>query len=280
MTTLLEARRGAVARLRAADVPDAVQDTAVLLGFVLGVQRADLALLSAQTVLTVAQVEALDRAVTARAARKPMSHITGQRLFWGRSFAVTPDVLDPRPETEALIEAALAEPFASVLDLGTGSGCILLTLLAERRAARGVGVDLSDAALGVARRNAADLGVQAEFAQGSWFDPVHDQFDLIVSNPPYITADEMADLSPEVLAEPHLALTPGGDGLAAYRLICAQAPRFLTSAGRLLVEIGAVQGPAVVALFTAAGFADVQILPDLEGRDRVVSGRISAVQTA
>lgn len=274
MTTLIDARRSAVARLVAAGVPDAAQDAAVLLGFVLGVARADLALLPSQTVLTDAQIVALDRAITARAARQPMSHITGQRLFWGRSFAVTPDVLDPRPETETLIAAALGAPFGSVLDLGTGSGCILLTLLAERPGATGLGVDLSGAALAVARRNAAALGVQAGFAQGSWFDPVQGRFDLIVSNPPYIAADEMPGLSPEVrLFEPHLALTPGGDGLDPYRIICAAAPDYLTDAGLLLVEIGPTQGPAVAGFFAAAGLVGIEILPDLDGRDRVVSGQ-------
>lgn len=279
MTTLLDARRAAVARLMAADVPGAAQDAVVLISYVLGIGRSDLALLPAQTVLTDAQAHALDQAVSARVARRPISHITGQRLFWGRAFGVTPDVLDPRPETESLVAAALAAPFSSVLDLGTGSGCILLTLLAERPGVRGLGVDLSVPALAVARRNAAALGVQADFAQGSWFDPVQGLFDLIVSNPPYISADEMAGLSPEVLAEPHVALTPGGDGLAAYRIICATAPRFLVRGGRLLVEIGAAQGPAVAALFATAGFEDVQILPDMDGRDRVVLGRFTAGQT-
>ncbi|WP_022703828.1 peptide chain release factor N(5)-glutamine methyltransferase [Pseudorhodobacter ferrugineus] len=274
MTTLLVARRTAVAQLRAAEVPDAAQDAAVLLGFVLGVSRADLALMPAQTVLTGAQVDALAAAVSARATRRPVSHITGQRLFWGRSFAVTPDVLDPRPETESLIAAALTLPFSSVLDLGTGSGCILLTLLAERAGAVGLGVDLSGAALDVARRNAASLGVQASFSLGSWFAPVEGQFDLIVSNPPYIAAGEMAGLSPEVrLHEPHLALTPGGDGLDAYRIICAEAPAYLANGGRLLVEIGPTQGAAVAGFFKAAGFARIEILPDLDGRDRVVSGQ-------
>lgn len=278
MTTLLAARRAAVARLAAAQVPDAAQDAAVLVAFALGLSRADLALVSPQTELTAAQILTLDRAVTERAARKPMSHITGQRLFWGRSFAVTPDVLDPRPETETLIAAALGGRFESVLDLGTGSGCILLTLLAERPDASGLGVDVSAAALAVARRNAAALGVRAGFAQGSWFAPVAGRFDLIVSNPPYIAADEMAGLSPEVrLHEPHLALTPGGDGLEPYRIICATAPAFLTAAGRLFVEIGPSQGAAVAGFFKAAGFGAIEILPDMDGRDRVVSGRCPGV---
>lgn len=276
MTSLLEVRRAVVARLAAADVPNAAQDGAVLLAHILGIERSDLALMSPQTQLTAVQSESLELVVTARAARHPMSHITGRRLFWGRVFAVTPDVLDPRPETETLIAAALAAPFASVLDLGTGSGCILLTLLAERPLAAGVGVDVSTAALAVARRNAAALCVQADFRLGSWFEPVQGRFDLIVSNPPYIAETEMADLSPEVRHyEPHLALTPGGDGLAAYRAICAAAPSHLSAGGRFLVEIGPTQGAAVAVLYAAAGFDSIQILSDLDGRDRVVSGVFS-----
>lgn len=277
MTSLLDARRAAVARLAAAGVPDAAQDAAYLLAFALGVPRANLALLSPQTPLTEAQALALKQALEARAARQPMSHITGQRLFWGRAFAVTPDVLDPRPETETLIAAALAAPFASVLDLGTGSGCILLTLLAERPAASGLGIDLSAAALAVAQKNAAALGVQANWGQGSWFGPVQGRFDLIVSNPPYIAADEMAGLAPEVQHyEPHLALTPGGDGLDAYRIISAQAAAHLHTGGRLLLEIGPSQARAVAGFLKAAGFTKIEILPDLDGRDRVVSGQLSA----
>lgn len=277
MTSLLEARRAALARLTAAGVPDAAQDAALLLAHAMGVARADLALMPSQTLLTAAQAAAFDAAITARVARKPMSQITGERLFWGRPFAVTCDVLDPRPETETLIAAALNRPFETVLDLGTGSGCILLTLLAERPGAQGVGVDLSAAALAVAQRNQARLRVQATWAQGSWFDPVQGRFDLIVSNPPYIAADEMAHLSPEVRHwEPHLALTPGRDGLAPYRIIAAQAPAHLTAGGWLMVEIGPTQGAAVAGFLTAAGFMTVQILPDLDGRDRVVVGQVSA----
>lgn len=277
MTTLLDARRKAVLHLTAAGVPDAAQDVALLLAHAMGISRADLALTAPHTILNDAQIAAFDMALRARAARQPLSHITGQRQFWGRSFAVTPEVLDPRPETETLIAAALAQDFARVLDLGTGSGCILLTLLAERPQATGLGVDLSEAALNVAKRNQMRLGVQADWAQGSWFDPVQGRFDLIVSNPPYIADAEMADLSPEVREwEPHLALTPGGDGLAPYRIISAQAHAYLTKGGWLMVEIGPTQGAVVAGYFTAEGFAQVAILPDMDGRDRVVVGRLAA----
>jgi release factor glutamine methyltransferase len=277
MTTLLAARRAGLLQLQAAGVPDAGQDMAVLLAHALGVGRADLALLPSQTAMTAPQTARLNAALAARAARKPISHITGQRLFWGRSFAVTPDVLDPRPETETLIAAALSVPFVTVLDLGTGSGCVLLTLLAERPNAKGLGVDVSDAALVVARANHAQLGGAAQFAQGSWFGPVQGVFDLITSNPPYIAADEMAGLSPEVHQwEPHLALTPGGDGLTAYRAICAGAAAHLAPDGWLMVEIGPQQGAPVTALFADAGLHGIQILPDLDGRDRVVMGQLKS----
>ena len=186
---------------------------------------------------------------------------------------VTPDVLDPRPETETLVAAALEQPFARLLDLGTGSGCILISLLADRPSAQGVGTDLSDAALEVARRNAGQLGVaeRVRFLRSDWFGGVQGRFDLIVSNPPYIAEDEMAALAPEVRDwEPRAALTPGGDGLAAYRAIAQGAGARLMAGGRLILEIGPTQGAAVTALLRAAGFDCVEIRPDLDGRDRVV----------
>lgn len=221
--------------------------------------------------------EAFDRAVAAREQRQPVSQITGLRDFWRYSFRVTPDVLDPRPETEALVEAALTVPFDLVLDLGTGSGCILLSLLADRAEARGVGADLSDAALGIAGENAERLGVsdRAELIQSDWFAAVTGPFDLIVSNPPYIAQTEMAGLAPEVRDwEPQMALTDGADGLTHYRTIAAEAGGYLRRGGVLMVEIGYQQGPDVAAIFEDAGFADVAVLPDLGGADRVVRGKL------
>jgi len=211
-----------------------------------------------------------------RQARKPVSQILGGRQFYGRWFKITEAVLDPRPETEMLIEIACAEPFSRVLDLGTGSGAIAITLLAERPGATGVATDLSPEALAVATENAQGLQVadRLGLAQSDWFSAVDGQFDLIVSNPPYITAEAYAALAPDVRKwEPKLALTPGGDGLDAYRAICAAAPGHLHPDGRLLVEIGFDQGQAVRALFQDAGLEAVTIHPDLAGKDRVVSGR-------
>lgn len=226
------------------------------------------------TALTDEQMAQLQRLVDRRARREPISHITGTRAFWMHDFQVTADVLDPRPDTETLVDSALAHPFDTVLDLGTGSGCILLSLLHERPVACGLGTDVSDAALRVARRNAAAVGVsnRAEWRVSDWFTDVTGTFDLIVSNPPYIARSEMPDLAPELAFEPRGALTDEGDGLSAYRAITAGAPRFLAAGGRLMVEIGPTQARDVTAFFHAAGLENVTTHPDLDGRDRVISG--------
>ncbi len=213
--------------------------------------------------------------VAQRAARAPLSHLLGYRDFYNHRFVVTPDVLDPRPDTESIVAAALDQPFATVLDLGTGSGCILLSLLAEMPQAKGVGVDISDAALAVAMQNrtALGLGQRAAFVRSDWFADVTGTFDLIISNPPYIAAVEMAALQPEVrLHEPHMALTDHADGLSCYRIITAGASAHLAQGGRLIVEIGHSQAADVRALFIAAGFADPIVIRDLDGRDRGVAG--------
>ncbi|MEM9425945.1 MAG: peptide chain release factor N(5)-glutamine methyltransferase [Pseudomonadota bacterium] len=209
-----------------------------------------------------------------RLNREPFSHIAGYRDFWKHRFRVTPDVLDPRPDTETLVQLALEAPFSKVLDLGTGSGCILISLLAERPGARGVGTDMSEKAVLLAGENAAEIGVvdRLVLPLSDWFADVGGRYDLIVSNPPYITAGEMAKLAPEVQQfEPRVALTDEADGLTAYRAIAAGAPDHLTPGGRLLVEIGPTQARAVSEIFVAAGLADVTIHPDLDGRDRVVA---------
>ncbi len=214
--------------------------------------------------------------VRRRAAHEPFSHIAGYRDFWKHRFKVNRHVLDPRPETETLVELALSEPFDKVLDLGTGSGCIVISLLAERPTAKGVGTDISEQGILVAGDNAAAVGVADRLVLplSDWFEDVGGQYDLIVSNPPYIAAEEMAGLSPDVREyEPHAALTDGADGLTAYRKIAAGAPNHLRPGGRLLVEIGPTQGEAVCEIFRSAGLADARVHPDLDGRDRVVTAR-------
>lgn len=274
--TLAEALRAGAARLTAAGIEGAAGDARALLCHATGLAPGRLTLHLPDTLSPEAE-ERFGAALMARAARQPVAQIIGQRLFWGRSFRVTPDVLDPRPETEVLVAAALEAPFTRVLDLGTGSGAILLSLLADRPLTKGIGVDVSPAALAVAQGNATALGlaVQAELRLSDWFAAVPETgFDLIVSNPPYIADDEMVGLAPEVRDwEPHLALTPGGDGLDAYRAIAAGAGSHLAPSGRLMVEIGPTQGTAVTGLFRAAGLRDVAIRVDLDGRDRVVIAR-------
>lgn len=268
---LVEASR----RLTAAGIEGAALDARRLLAHAMG-EPPERLTLRLQDDLTAPEAAAFEAAIAARAARQPVAQITGKRLFWGREFRVTRDTLDPRPETETLVAAALEEPFAKVLDLGTGTGCILLSLLKQISFAAGVGTDVSPAALDVARGNAAALGLgtRARFQQADWFAGVGGYFDLITSNPPYIAAEDMAGLAPEVRDwEPLGALTPGGDGLDAYRAIARGAPSRLMPAGRLMVEIGPTQGAAVAALFAAAGLERIEIRPDMDGRDRVVIAR-------
>ncbi len=283
----------AISRLAAAGIPDAARDARRLLAHATGVGPDRLTLILPEEVEPdhAAAYEAL---IKRRVKREPVSHLVGFRHFYGREFIVTSEVLDPRPETETLIEVALTEPFADVLDLGSGSGCILLTLLAERPDARGIGTDIAPAAVQVAQKNAARFGLRgrAEFHYGSWYDGVPparvndngqpgleevidtQTFDLIVSNPPYIALNEIPYLSPEVrLWEPRLALTDGGDGLDAYRAIVEGVHAALRPGGRLVVEIGPTQAYEVMDLFRMAGLRGITVVQDLDGRDRVVAGR-------
>lgn len=273
--TAAQAMAAAAARLRAAGVDDPARDARILLAHAARIEASRVTLIAPED-LEPEVAERYEQLIALRSVRVPVSHLLGEREFYGRRFKVSKDVLDPRPETETLIEVALAEPFERVLDLGLGSGCILVTLLAEIPQATGLGVDLSEAACLQASANAVLHRVEAriDIQQSDWFSNVTGAFDLIVSNPPYIALEEMADLSPEVRQhEPDLALTDGGDGLAAYRALAAGVMKHLHPAGRLCLEIGPTQGQAVAAMLQAVGLRDIAILPDLDGRDRVVFAR-------
>ncbi|MCP4818985.1 MAG: peptide chain release factor N(5)-glutamine methyltransferase [Shimia sp.] len=260
--------------LSAGRIEGAPREARLLVAHVTGISAARLTLEMGEAARSAHQ-EALLPLVARRIAREPLSHLLGKRAFYDHEFKVTADTLDPRPETETLVAEALKAPFQKVLDLGTGTGAIVISLLAARPAAKGVATDLSEAALAVARENAEAIGVadRLELAQSDWFSDVIGTYDLIVSNPPYIALDEMAGLAPELSHEPRMALTDEGDGLACYRVIAATARPHLTTGGRLLVEIGHMQGPAVASLFAQAGLEDVEILNDLDGRNRVVCGK-------
>jgi release factor glutamine methyltransferase len=253
-----DALSAAVVRLYEAGIPDPSTEARKLeaLAAELGVDLADLA--------------------ARRATHEPFSHIAGRRAFWNHDFYVTADVLDPRPDTETLVEAALSLPFDTVLDLGTGSGCILCSLLAERPSTTGVGADISPDALKVAQRNAEITGTtdRVQLLESDWFDAVEGCFDLITSNPPYITESAYSELDPTVQRfEPRIALTPGGDGLAPYRLIAQKGADFLVPDGYALLEIGYDQGASVQAVFRANGWRDVACIPDLNGKDRVIRAK-------
>jgi release factor glutamine methyltransferase len=223
-----------------------------------------------------------DAMLERRRRRQPASHILGRREFWGMEFEVTPDVLDPRPDSETLVSAALgrignrAAPLR-VLDLGTGTGCLLLAVLSELSNARGLGVDLSPAAIRIASANAKRLGLngRARFTTGDWAQGLSEEFDIILSNPPYIPTGEIGRLQPEVaLWEPRLALDGGADGLGAYRRILLEAARLLDRRGFAAVEIGWDQAEAVRAIGRQAGLCVLDCVGDLGGRDRcLVLGR-------
>lgn len=230
----------------------------------------------------VTQLEALEAFAARRLNGEPVERILGEKEFWGLSFKLNAATLVPRPETELLVERGLevigALDGARILDLGTGTGCIPISLLTEYSDATAVAVDLSAEALEMARYNANRHGVRGRLRtlRGSWFDPLEpgERFELITSNPPYIESGEIAGLMREVREhDPRLALDGGPDGLAAYRAIAAGAGSFLAPEGVLLLEIGSRQGAAVSDILLAAGFAEVEVAPDLSGLDRMVVAR-------
>jgi len=266
---LSQARRAAAAALLAAGIEGGARDADRILAAILGFAPQRLRLVDDRD-LNPVEIARLDRDIAARAARQPVAQIVGFRDFYAHRFRVTRDTLDPRPETETLVRAALDLPWRNLLDMGTGTGAILISLLAARPGTAGTGTDISQAALDVARTNAQMNGVPASFMRADWYDGIVGRFDLIVSNPPYLALHEMDDLAPDVRQwEPHCALTDGGDGLAAYRIIAAGAADRLTEGGHVLVEIGPAQGPDVAGLFREAG-AQTRLIRDLDGRDRVV----------
>ncbi|MDP3659482.1 peptide chain release factor N(5)-glutamine methyltransferase [Phenylobacterium sp.] len=277
---LIQAWSGAKKRLETAGLAGPVIDARLLVEAAADATRTDI-VTDPYRELTDEQEARLEDYLTRREHREPVSQILGRKGFWKIMLNVNDQVLTPRPDTESVVDAVMeAFPDAaariSVLDLGVGSGAILLAVLSERPAARGLGVDVSEEALAVARDNAAHLGLASRCAllRGDWTQGLaSDGFDLVVCNPPYIATAEIETLEPEVKRyEPRLALDGGPDGLDAYRLLAPEILRVLKPGGRFAVEIGYDQRVAVEALFRAAGAADVATRPDLGLRDRVVTG--------
>ena len=285
--TLLQAWQSAKARLETAGLAGPVIDARLLVEAAAEATRADI-VTDPYRALTPEQEERLADYLARRERRQPVSHILGRKGFWKIMLSVTPDVLIPRPDTEVIVDYVLKKfpdetaPF-HILDLGVGSGAIVLSILAERPRAKGLATDISDEALAVARENAANLGLanQIAFARGNWTEGLADaSFDVVVSNPPYIASEVIETLEPEVKDhEPRVALDGGTDGLDAYRHLAPEILRVLKPGGLFAVEIGYDQKDAVEALFNEVGAGDVWTIKDLSTNDRVVVGVKNPLET-
>lgn len=279
MTTLVKAWKAAQTALGAARIDQPAIDARLLLEAAAGVSRLEI-VTDPYRELTDEQMAEYQALLERRLKREPVSQILGRKGFWKIMLKVTRDVLTPRPDTEVIVDEVLKgtgeRQAFNLLDLGVGSGAVILAILAERPAARGLGVDVSDEALAVARENAANLDLDGRVAlmHGDWTRGLGDaSFDVVVSNPPYIPSADIETLEPEVRDhEPRLALDGGADGLDAYRLLAPEILRVLKPEGMFAVEIGFDQSAAVEALFRDAGARNVRTIKDLGLRDRVVAG--------
>ena len=275
--TVQELLTASQAKLRECGISDPVRDARLLLADCLELRTQNLNLLDNSCISEI-KISKFWRMINERCKRKPVSKILGYRSFWGRDFEINENVLDPRGDTETLIELILDCNFENMLELGTGSGAIAITVLAERPEVTCVATDISQYALDTARTNSKRHGVQSrlKLLYSNWFDKISGRFDIIVSNPPYISSKEYAQLSAEVLKyDPKISLTLGGDGLEAYREILSQALEKLSKNGHIFLEIGYTQANAVGHLFKEAGFQQIKVHKDLGSRDRVISAKAS-----
>jgi release factor glutamine methyltransferase len=275
--SIADALKRASQELDHAGVAEARREAGSLLEYVIAKDRTFL-ISHAEDLLSEEELKRFENAIERRAAGEPAQYITGTQDFFGRAFRVSADVLIPRPETELLVEAALEvmKPDSVICDVGTGSGCIAITLLCERRDARAVAIDISEAALNVARQNAREHSVQEriDFVLSDCFSALIEdvsEFGLIVSNPPYVAAKALPGLQREVRDhEPLVALSPGADGLSVIRRLLNDSPRFLHENGYLLMEIGFDQGETIQQLVDPNVWTLKEIRPDLQGIPRIV----------
>lgn len=279
-TSLRQAVAAIASRLQAAGIERARAEARLLAAQALGVKLETVVGDDARE-LTGDEMRRLEALAARRVRREPMAQILGQREFFGRNFRVTADVLTPRPDSETLIEAVLARvPDRSaplqLLELGVGSGCLLLTLLAELPNAKGLGIDISPAALAVTKANANALGLaeRCDLIEGDWSGAVAGSYDIVVGNPPYIPSADISGLDPEVSRyEPRLALDGGADGLTFYRRLTKDIDRLLVSRGLLALEVGVGQAGEVAALLKSAGLQQIECRQDLAGMERCVLGK-------
>lgn len=275
MTSREQTWRQLAARFRAAGLEQAELDARLLLMAATGIDETELIIAGGEPILH-AESQLLEAMGARRLAHETVSRILGLREFWGLPFALNAATLDPRPDSETIIETALRylpDHAAQVLDLGTGTGCLLLALLSERPQARGLGIDLAPGAVKQARANAADLGLaaRAQFRCGHWVEDISERFDMVISNPPYIPHAEIAGLPAEVrLHDPLLALDGGDDGLDAYRILSGAMLTVLRPGGHCVIEFGKGQDEAVAELFQQAGLEILELVCDLAGIVRVL----------
>ena len=263
-------------KLSISEIDNAARDARILVAHALGIPISQLSLNTNENVPEDISAS-LEKLISRRINREPIAKILGKRQFWGRTFFISEDVLDPRGDTETLINYVKDRPVRSVLDLGTGSGVIAISLACEWKEVHVVATDISEAALLVAQKNARYFNVQdkIDFLKSDWFEAIEGKFDLIISNPPYIGLSESSEISQEVLNyDPDIALFAGSDGLEAYERIIPQLTKFLNPGARVVLEIGASQSESVKTLMNSSGLYEVNTFKDLAGKDRLVTAKL------
>ena len=264
-------------KLSKSGIEGAARDARILTAFALEIPISELSLKINQKVSEKIIVE-LEKLILRRINREPISKILGRRDFWGRTFSINENVLDPRGDTETLIDFVIEKPVKSVLELGTGSGAIAVTLACEWKEVHVTATDISENALSLAKINAEKFNVQNKihFLTSDWFENVKGAYDLIISNPPYIGLIEQDEISAEVIKyDPEIALFAGRDGLDAFKKIIPNLPKFLKPGGFVALETGASQGVQVKNMMNAVGFIDAKIVKDLSGKDRLVAAKLA-----
>ena len=264
-------------KLSRSGIEGAARDARILTAYALEIPISELSL-KLDELVSEQIISEIEKFILRRINREPISKILGKREFWGRSFSISENVLDPRADTETLIDFVIEKPVKSVLELGTGSGAIAVTLACEWKEVHLTAVDISEDAISMAKINAEKFNVQNKihFLKSDWFESVRGSFDLIISNPPYIGLVEQDEIAAEVIKyDPEVALFAGRDGLEAYKRIIPKLANFLNPDGLVVLETGASQSNEVKKMMNEVGFIDAKIVKDLSGKDRLVSAKVA-----